>query len=362
MTKKITVIHPAFTGTLGGAKSVAFTLLECLSNEGYDVEFYSEHNESIEEINSHYDLNIKEEKIDRKIVSEPLPSRLLDKTGRFTLLKHAIRQKKFAEIAHKASKDADIVFFTSKLWKNKLDYNCPTLQYVHKHMPNSKTSDKILPYRKILNKYPQPELHQTDKILYNSDFTKSKSKKDGIVVYPPVKDDFKDVKWKEKKNRAIIAGRIAPDKKTIEAIEIMENTELDLLVAGISQNKEYLDKVQERAEHKDWLEIKTNLTKKNLNKEIEDSKIGINCSREEDFGISVVEYMKANTIPIVYNNGGPKEIVQYDQFKYEDVDEASQKIRDNLSTPESCLNKIKKLSDSYSEEKFKEDVLRQIED
>jgi glycosyltransferase involved in cell wall biosynthesis len=89
---------------------------------------------------------------------------------------------------------------------------------------------------------------------------------------------------------------------------------------------------------------------------------------EEPFGISIVEALSAGLIPIVPDNGGATEFVP-PQYQYRTIEDASNmiyKILKNINSKydgkiEIEKQKIKKLANKFSKQKFNENVTRVIE-
>jgi len=66
------------------------------------------------------------------------------------------------------------------------------------------------------------------------------------------------------------------------------------------------------------VEIREDLPWQDVRAEIRNSKIGLNTTgKTENFGISVVEYMKGNCLPLVRGGSGPEEIVPGQKHVYE---------------------------------------------
>jgi glycogen synthase len=65
--------------------------------------------------------------------------------------------------------------------------------------------------------------------------------------------------------------------------------------------------------------------------------------RNEPFGISTVEAIAAGCVPIVHNSGGQREIVPFDDLRFNDKIEAVEKVK-NLKNLNLAI-KIKKMQD-----------------
>jgi glycosyltransferase involved in cell wall biosynthesis len=157
----------------------------------------------------------------------------------------------------------------------------------------------------------------------NSRYTKQKVEKNNPqlqdnteVVYPPVNSDITPKPWSKKQDQAIILGRIEPGKRIEEAIEIVEQSRLNLKIVGKSQDTQYIRRLKSR--YTNNVEIREDLPWQDVRAEIRNSKIGLNTTgKTENFGISVVEYMKGNCLPLVRGGSGPEEIVPGQKHVYE---------------------------------------------
>jgi glycosyltransferase involved in cell wall biosynthesis len=360
MKGDIAIIHPNFTSTLGGAKYVAFTALEALSSEDYNVDFYSEHEPQLSQINEHFGLDIKPRNVSFYAVEKPRSAKILERVRRFSLLQKSIEQRKFSAIADSVSQDYDKILFTSKIWQSQSRSKIPSTQYVHQSISGIDWDEKPKPYRMIISLFCTPKLKQTETILFNSRYTRENSQATGQVVNPPVPDRFDPPPFDEKADRAIIAGRISPDKRTKRAVKIIGKTDLDLLVAGIAQDDSYVQEIEDMAETRDWLEVRTDLSREELDEEIEKSKIGLNCRKCEDFGITVVEYMRGGTIPVVHNSGAPKHIVPSKDFVYNDTHQATGRIQQLLENYSQNYRKVIDESDTYSKNRFSDQLVKSL--
>ena len=84
------------------------------------------------------------------------------------------------------------------------------------------------------------------------------------------------------------------------------------------------------------------------------AKVYFHTMRFEDFGIAIVEGMAASCIPVVHNSGGPREFVPQ-EWLYEDIESACQKIEDALSKWTPVIGcQMAEISQKFSSKKFRE--------
>lgn len=354
----IAVLNPRLNPPFGGATAVCFYIVEALEEQGHEVSYFSGEDRGLEEVNERFDLSISKD-LEMNHIEAPLKHRLLDRAGRGTVLKRCIEDRFFLDLAKSIEDDYDLIVLGRHVFDADVGFEKPVLQYVHDHLPGS--LDKPGFYRRIYSYYSRPSLFSNaDLNLYNSKYIASRNNQEGRVVYPPVDSSFDP--GKERQDRAVILGRIASDKNMEEAVKIIEETDLNLAIVGSAeQGSEYVEKLESEAEEKDWIEVKKNVPRQELRNKLETSKIGLSCKREENFGINVVEYMKAGLIPMVYNHAGPAEIVRKERFTYESVDEAAEKIEKNLKEESECREEVLERSEDFGSEKFKSEIMDAVD-
>ncbi len=188
-----------------------------------------------------------------------------------------------------------------------------------------------------------------DTIYCNSEFTKEWLKKlwkvDAQVINPFVEIPKKEKK--NKKNLIISTGRLNPDKNYEFVIDCFkkiydEGIKNYKCIIGAATNKESMHYYQELKKRigNYPIEIKTDLTNKELNRLYEKSKLflmakGMNVDENkyptllENFGMAPVEAMANGCIPIVINKAGYKETIEHEKngFLFNSKEEAIQKLK-----------------------------------
>ena len=94
---------------------------------------------------------------------------------------------------------------------------------------------------------------------------------------------------------------------------------------------------------------------------LQKAKVYFHTQPWEDFGISIIEGMAANCIPVVHDSGGPREYVP-PEWRYKDAEGAIQKINSALDAPSTVSRKMKDISDDFRAERFQKefsDALRE---
>lgn len=281
-------IYSPYLDTLGGGERYIVSVARVLADHGYDVDL------------EWHDSGIKKA--------------LEDRFG-FGLEKINIVPQ------IKRGDGYDICFWLS-------DGSIPTLSsrknFLHFQVPFKNVGGKTL-----LNRM---KLFRIKKIISNSYFTKKFIDKEfgvnSIVIYPPVDTD--KIKARKKENIILYVGRFSQLEQSkrqevlVRAFQKLYDKGLHdwvLILAGGSEvgRTKFVDNLK-KASVGYPIKILENLPFKEMKDLYAKAKIfwsaagyGINEDKEpqkvEHFGISVVEAMAAGCIPIIYNAGGHKEII-----------------------------------------------------
>ena len=166
------------------------------------------------------------------------------------------------------------------------------------------------------------------------------------VFYPPT--IFSGKANTEKHNPFSIKyiGRIHPLKGIIEIIKIVEKARnltgknLTLDIAGPLEHTSYVDKVVEYAATNDWVHLAGGVYGKEKITFLSSGTFAIHAQRDEAFGISVTEYLKAGNIVLVPDEGGSVEIVNSSALTYHTTEDAAQ-ILSRLITDDIFFNKMR---------------------
>lgn len=211
----------------------------------------------------------------------------------------------------------DIFFFLSD---GSLPFSLAKMNVLHfqRPFPNLK-----------LSVWGKLKISKFQKIICNSYFTKKYIDKEysisSTVIWPPV--DVDKFKSNEKRNIILSIGRFSPLKKQDMMIECFKEIEKKIpgwelyLVGGLLESeKNYFDKLRTLSKGT-RIRLLTNESFSNLQKYYSEAKIYWHAAgfaedenkfpqNMEHFGISTVESMSAGCIPIVYNGGGQREIIE----------------------------------------------------
>ena len=338
MKKKIAIIHQQAYGLerIGGAEMVCLWALEALKKE-YDVTlivpYVGVFMQKSEALNAQYGTTF----VDGEFSIKTFP--------RHTLLQKiltriwAFRTYYFIRKVRQDAKNYDLMFSTF----NEMDFGKPGLQYIHYPMiaqVQRKTVGDTIKYA-YRNLMPIIFGYSKERMLSNKTLTCSEwTSKDiksiyGItatVLYPPVLLPSVQSNSVRRKNVFVFVGRISPEKRIEDIIAIgdmlrNQGIPFELYIVGPAYRKEYADYIFALAKERAWVHVEGLANRKKLAELLSLSTYGINCTKDEQFGISLVEMIYAGCLPFVYNGGGQLEVVNNNEHLYfSSTEEAAQKI------------------------------------
>jgi len=221
---------------------------------------------------------------------------------------------------------------------------------------------------------------------YVKEIVKSKKihSKDVVVVSPYIKSVEGLTSVSMKKNKIICVGRFIEDENSkgqqfaIDCFKkIVKNSKfkgLNLcLVGGANErSNNFIRKLKERSKGLD-VRFYTNASREILESLYLESSVywhlagynqdlNINPGRAEHFGITVLESIQNSCVPLVFNAGGPVEILgaENQDFFWNDIDQLATKTEKILMDNKyrvSLIRTSRKRLELYSQEKFSKKIL-----
>lgn len=184
------------------------------------------------------------------------------------------------------------------------------------HNPIKKIIAKIInPFFKLLDKFL---VRHADKIIVNSNFTKKNAEKIyhkniNAVVYPAF-DTLNNTQNidHQKENFIFTVARLTKFKKIdnlIKAFSKLTDQNLQLEIAGNGEEKNNLMQLVDQLKLKNRIIFLGTISDDELRKKMQLAKIFISTSRDEPFGITIIEAQASGTAVIADNSGGPKETI-----------------------------------------------------
>ena len=181
--------------------------------------------------------------------------------------------------------------------------------------------------------------------LVNSEFIAARLRAlhgiEPVVLHPPVPGAFPDVPWNAREDGFVLIGRISPEKRIEDAIEILRRIRargpaVRLHVVGTDDDPAYTARIRRlAATEAAWITLHENLARPELMALLGRQRYGIHAMEAEHFGIAVAEMVRAGCIVFVPRTGGPIEIVGRDErLLFGSPEDAAEKITAVLHDPE----------------------------
>jgi glycosyltransferase involved in cell wall biosynthesis len=217
---------------------------------------------------------------------------------------------------------------------------------------------------KLLSGKARYELHPKDVFVANSKWTAEISKpyttSTPVVIYPPVTAEFTPPTFSSRNDEFVMMGRISPEKRIEDAIEIIKEVRatginVGLTIYGAFNGSSYAKKIKHIAQNHSWIKTPGTIYGKNKATLLPQFKYGINTCQREAFGISTAEMLKAGIVTFVPEQGAQKELIKKKNYIFESKEDAVSKIINFLKLPDSEKKEydVDLISQKLSKERFK---------
>lgn len=137
-----------------------------------------------------------------------------------------------------------------------------------------------------------------------------------VVVYPPVDPIDGGRDWDDRERGIVVVGRIAPDKRTREAITVIDrlrtrghDLHLHLVGAAPRAYRPYVERVADAADRRPYVHIERNVARDRLEELLKAHRYGLNLKPDEHFGMSVAEYVAAGMVAFAPDGGGQRDVL-----------------------------------------------------
>jgi len=163
----------------------------------------------------------------------------------------------------------------------------------------------------------------------------------GTIFYPPTMFEPQFDNISRDPLRVVYLGRITPEKHIpdicaiVEMARVLSGKDLKLIIAGPhDKNSELVKEIQSRISCNPWISILDGVFGSAKSKLLQSGTYAVHARRNEEFGISITEYMKAGLIPIVPDEGGTCEVVDNRELTFHTNEEAANILVKLLNDPE----------------------------
>lgn len=185
------------------------------------------------------------------------------------------------------------------------------------------------------------------------------------IIYPPVLG--KTSQNAAKKRQFLSVGRITPEKNYDQLISIAKELPNEqFILVGKLENIKHLSSLQNRiaTDNIQNIEIHTDASQEELKKLYITSQFYISTTKEEHFGISIVEAINHGCITFSHNSGEPAHIINNEDLLFSSEADAVQKIKRTSEKSEAQFSKIvsslQEQTKEFSEKTFKNKILSLI--
>lgn len=302
----------------GGADAVCLATCEAVLND-HDVTLFTIGETDPSVLADRFDANVTDLDV-RKPPANTVIARTLARLGPHIGPQLALRSVLVSQYYRFQADAFDLTVSTA----NEMLLPEPSVQYVHN--PQYYLSRLDGANQRRLNKLwswigsPTAETLQDATVLANSAWTADRVAEiygaNPAVLHPPVDSITDGVPWEKREMGIAAVGRIAPDKKVLEAIEIVDRlrdrgTDIHLHIVGSAPPtyRSYVKKVETKANKRGYVTVERNMSRDRLEALLGSHRYGLNLKRDENFGMSVAEYVAAGMIPFAPNSGGQREIL-----------------------------------------------------
>lgn len=153
------------------------------------------------------------------------------------------------------------------------------------------------------------------------------------VCHPPV-DPIEGRAWADREPGILVLGRIAPDKRTLDAVEILDRLrrrgyDLTGRIVGSAPAayRGYVARVERAAAERPYLTVETDVRRERVTDLLGRYRYGLNAKPREHFGMAVAEYVAAGVLPFAPADGGQVDVLNGDdRLLFDGVDDAVDRI------------------------------------
>lgn len=249
----------------------------------------------------------------------------------------------------------------------------PSVQYVHYpqfHLGTREKGDagRLNP---VWNRLAGPDQSglQDATLLANSAWTASVVEEIyGVrpaVLHPPVDAIEGGRDWTDRERGIVVVGRIAPDKRVLEAIGIVDQLrerghDVHLHVVGSAPRsyRQYVDRVASAAGERSHVEFERDVSRDRLEDLLRTHRYGLNLKPDEHFGMSVAEYVSAGMIAFAPDGGGQRRILEGRSDRLFDSPESAVEVIDRAITS-GARPTLRR--DRFSRDQFKAGISESVE-
>lgn len=165
---------------------------------------------------------------------------------------------------------------------------------------------------------------------------------DPVVCHPPVDPIYGGRSWDEREDGVVVVGRLAPDKRPLDAISIVDAVrsqghDLHLHIVGTAPDayRDYAATVTTEAADRSYVSVEEDIPRSRLETLLCTHKYGLNLKPREHFGLSVAEYVAAGMVAFAPASGGQVDVLDRQNNRlFDSFEDAVMKIDTAITTDE----------------------------
>jgi len=160
------------------------------------------------------------------------------------------------------------------------------------------------------------------------------------VVHPPV-DPIEGRPWDEREAGVVVVGRIAPDKRQLRAIDVVDRVHarghdlhLHLVGSTATAYRSYVRRVRRAARDRAYVSFEGEVDRARLERLLGTHRYGLNVRPGETFGMAVAEYVAAGMLAFAPDAGAQPEVLGDDPdrlFEPGDPADATARLADAVA-------------------------------
>jgi glycosyltransferase involved in cell wall biosynthesis len=199
-------------------------------------------------------------------------------------------------------------------------------------------------------------------VLSNSEYTKTHTEKhfdedDIKVVYPPAieSNNFSNFTG----GGVVSLGSFHSNKRQLFQLQVArEFPDTTFRIVGSKADREYFKKCKQYIKNHNMKNVSLypDASDDLLEELLCESLIFFHSMIDERFGIATVEGINHGCIPIVHNSGGQKQIVPWNEFRYQNRKECVKIVQNVLSGAHPPESEVKKQLEKFTSEKFRTQI------
>jgi len=224
---------------------------------------------------------------------------------------------------------------------NEMALPLPSIQYVHfpqfaqYHCPAGGFDRWNRLWSRLAG--PGRELPTDATVLANSDWTAdvvaATYDRRPTVLAPPVDSIPPACPWDERERGIVTVGRLAPDKRPLAAIEVVDavrehghDCHLHLVGSAASAYRQYVEQVEAAARDRSYVTLEREVSRERLEHLLGSHRYGLNTKRREHFGMALAECVAAGMLTFAPDSGGQRDVVGDERRLFTSLDDAAARI------------------------------------